>query len=478
MMEATCNGVVVLPTASGKSLVIRGYCERTTKKVLILSHVREILEQDFECLAGLPDIGLYSAGIGIKHIDRITVAGIQSVWKNPKLFKDFDIVLIDEAHLVSDEGMYKTLLDALGVQYIGLTATDFRMKGGYIHGKDGMFDKVIFEAPVDRLTEEGFLCPLKYFGDKEAFDTDGIKTTGGDFNLRAMSLKFNRRSVTSKIVEQIVALNRKHVLVFCIDIEHAEEVATCFRLLNVNAAAVHSKSPRDKAIQDFKDGKLTVLANVNILTTGFNYPELDTIVILRPTKSMSLHLQMLGRGARIFLGKAYTLVKDFTHNTKLLGTMENPAPLVPKGKRGKGGENPFMKVCGQCDKINHPSVKVCECGYKFKFQHNLKLKAHTEVKRQWYPVEQVQYSLHHKAGSPNSLKVSYLSGLRHFDEYVLVEHKGFAGHKAKRWMDNRIAGKRLPVSASGLLAVSDELRRPRKILVEEGATYPRIITII
>jgi DNA repair protein RadD len=175
MLSCKDNGVVVLPTASGKSHVLRGFAEKYPGRVLILSHVKEILVQDFECLAGLDDIGMYSAGVGVTHIGRVTVAGIQSVWRKPYLFKDVDILLIDEAHLVSNEGMYKTFITAMKKPYLGLTATDFRLKGGYIHGPGGMFDSVCYSAPVGRLTSEGYLCPLEYVGDKKRLDTTGIK---------------------------------------------------------------------------------------------------------------------------------------------------------------------------------------------------------------------------------------------------------------------------------------------------------------
>jgi DNA repair protein RadD len=474
MHETVNNDVVVLPTGSGKSHVIRSFVEEEPGQILILSHVKEILEQDFNLLQGLPDIGLYSAGLGVKHIDRVTVAGIQSVWKRPELFRGVKKVLIDECHLVNDEGMYKSLIDALGAQYIGLTATPFRLKTGYIYGQNGMFHKVCYEASVKKLTEEGYLCPLEYFGDKEEYDTSDIKITGGDFNINAMSIAFNRDFITAKIVKQIAQYDKQHNLIFCIDIDHAEQVAQEMRTQGVACEAVHSNSPRDEAIQAFKNGEIPALANVNILTTGFDYPKIDMISILRPTKSMSLHQQMLGRGTRIHESKSSVLVKDFAGNAGRLGTLEEPAPVLNKEKRGKGGNNPYMKTCPECDLIQHPSVRVCKCGHKFKFRHNLKDTAFKPAVKKWYEIDRIFYGVHTKRGAPDSVKVSYVSGARVFNEWILIEHPGYAGHKARHWVSRRYHGSESIKTALDLVRVGHDLNEPSHIEVEEGGRYPKI----
>jgi DNA repair protein RadD len=338
MLECKDNGVVVLPTGSGKSHVLKDYSAATDENILVLSHVKEILVQNFQRLAPLGDVGLISSGLGLNTRGRVTVAGIQSVWRYPETFRDIDRILIDEAHLVRDEGMYNSFLSDLGKPFMGLTATDFRLKGGYIHGPDGMFDSICYQAPVDRLTREGYLCPLVYQSSKEPLDTTGIRLSGGDFNLKDMSLAFNRDAVTDGIVEQVAPYgeNFKHILIFCIDIEHAEVMAAKLTAAGVPTEAVHSKSPRDATLERFKAGKVQAITNVNVLTTGFDFPAIDLLVLVRPTKSMGLHQQMLGRGMRTHPSKAETLVKDFTRNTLNLGSVENPAPLAIKGKRGKG----------------------------------------------------------------------------------------------------------------------------------------------
>ncbi len=469
------SGVVVLPTGSGKTLVMQEFIRRSGLRVLLLSHVKEILEQNFECVAPLGNVGVYSAGLDIKMIDEITIAGIQSVYKIPEMFLDFDLVLIDECHLVSDEGMYRAFLDYLRIPYIGLTATPYRLKHGYIY-KAGLFDHLIYEAPVGRLQDEGFLTRIEMVGSCDQFDTEGLATTGGDFNLKDASLRFDRSGMTNRIVDSLIKYKNdyKHWLLFCIDIKHAEHVAKALNGGGITAAAVHSESPRDETLQAFKHGEIQAVANVNVLTVGFDYPEIDLIAILRPTKSPIVHVQAIGRGLRIADGKDHCLVKDFAGNTSRLGFIDDLAP-IEKQKKGKGGINPFAKTCPDCEKIHAPAVRQCPCGYEFKFEHHLRADAHVPPK--WYKIEGVFYHIHKKPNKPDSFKVTYSCGVKSFSQWILLDHPGYAGYKAKFWLAKRWQGARdgLPRNVSELYAYRNRIMTPAKILVDDNAKYPKIL---
>jgi DNA repair protein RadD len=439
MIRCTDNGVVVLPTGSGKTLVMQEYIRRTGYSILLLSHVKEILEQNFECVAPLGNVGVYSAGLEIKLIDHITIAGIQSVYKTPELFKNFDVVLIDECDLISDEGMYHTFLDQLGIPYIGLTATPYRLKSGYIY-KSGLFDSLIYEAPIRKLQDQGYLTKIDMVGSVNEMDTKGLATTGGDFNIKEASLRFDREAITNQIMDGLVVYKNtyKHWLLFCIDIKHAEHVSEALNQRGITCAAVHSQSPRDEALQAFKSGEIQAVANVNVLTVGFDYPEIDLIAIVRPTKSTRLHVQMIGRGLRVAEGKTHCLVKDFAGNTGRLGFIDDLAPLEKTKKKGKGGVNPFAKTCPECEKINAPAVRICECGYEFKFEHHLSAESHSPPK--WYNVSNVYFSIYKKPGKPDSLKITYQCGLKRFNQWIHLDHGGYAGYKARYWVSKRWIG--------------------------------------
>lgn len=474
MEAATNNSVVVLPTGSGKTLTMSSFINRRKGNVLVLSHVKEILEQNARSLGGVVNkIGIYSASMGIRHIDRVTVAGIQSVYRNMSLFKQFDTIIVDEAHMVNDTGMYHEVMNELDAQTFGLTATPFRLKEGFIHGNDGMFDSKCYEAPIDKLIEDGFLCPLKTIGAKdEEFDTNSIRTTGGDFNVGDLGLAFNRTEITKRIVQRLLDYKEdyKHWLLFAIDIQHAEQIAKYLNMAGITAEAVHSKSPRDKAIEHFKLGKIQALVNVNILTVGFDYPQVDFIVMLRPTKSPVLHMQALGRGMRVHLSKKFCLVKDFAGNLKRLGSVTN-VKLTAEGKPKKGGKNPFMKECPDCERIVHPAVRVCKCGHKFKFRHGLQVNP-DKGEPEWFEVTKITYNIASTKSGINGLLVTYRSNLQTFREWVLLDHPGYAGYKAKYWLANRWRSNKPQITnVKELYKQRDLLWIPEKVQVDLSGKY-------
>jgi len=474
--------VIVIPTGGGKTIVIDMLVKQLNAKVLILSHSKEILEQNFESLSkALPSVGLYSASLGLHIIRDVTVAGIQSVYRKSNLFARFKYIIIDEAHLISNsqDSMYNTFLGSLKVPCIGLTATPYRLNGGLIYGPGKMFDAVSFNVSSKRLTEEGYLSPLKVYGSTSEFNTEGVATQAGDFKLSDLSLRFDREAVSSQIVNDLLKYkeNYKHWLVFCIDIAHAENVSNLLNKAGITCEAVHSESPRDQSLIDFKDGKIQAVTNVNILTVGFNYPEIDLIAVLRPTKSPTLHVQLLGRGCRTSKNKKHCLVKDYSGNIRRLGMVDDVKVNINDKKAGTG-ENPFMKTCPECELLNYPAVRQCECGYKFKFEHNLSPTSYTSEPK-WYTVSDIKYSIHHKANSPDSLKISYICGVRVFDEYILIEHPGYAGYKAKHMLKNRWGSDApQPTTIMELKLNCDKLKRPKQICVDDFDKYPKIIKMI
>lgn len=470
------NPIIALPTGAGKSLVLADLARQIPGDIYIISHVKEILEQNHKACSNLLDepVGLWSAGLGVKNKRRVTVAGIHSIYKQNLE----GTLIIDECHLVTDHGMYGQVIQDQKV--IGLTATPFRMKDGYLH--DGpIFTEICYNAEYNKLVEDGWLSPIKYFGDKDQFKVDGLRITGGDYNVADMSLHFDREAVTDMIINKLIIYKSsyKHWLLFAIDIAHAEHIAQALTDVGISAKAVHSKSPRDQAIEDFKAGKIQALVNVNILTTGFDAPFVDLIVMLRPTKSPVLHVQAIGRGLRIAPGKDHCLVKDFAGNTARLGPIDE-VQVVPENK-GKGKGKQRMKTCPECDYLLSPAAKVCEnCGHTFKFKHNLRLEAHAPTDgKSWYDVKDITYHLYHKPGKPTSLKVTYICGLaRTFTEWVLLDHGGYPAHIAKYWVSRRWKhNEPMPTSTMELYTQASKLWKPKKIEVEEGGKYPKILRI-
>jgi DNA repair protein RadD len=250
-----CHPIVVAPTGSGKSLMICEFInKRLTKdpfgKVLVLSHIKEILEQDFSALQKYFDgieIGLYSSGMGSRTVKQITVAGIQSVWRKHGLFRDFTTVVIDECHTVTirQNGMYRKLLPKIKANYVGFTATHFRLGHGYIHrGENALFNELAYDMSTpeifSRLVEEGYLTKLITKATVMKMDTDGIRTRARDYAVNELSNRFDRESITNVAVDEIIQFgqNYKKWLVFAIDIDHAEHITSALIEKGVDAGVV------------------------------------------------------------------------------------------------------------------------------------------------------------------------------------------------------------------------------------------------
>ena len=500
------NPVLALPTGTGKSVIIAMflqsiYYQFPGQRIMVLTHVKELIQQNYDKLMTLwpaAPAGVYSAGLNRRETHRkITFAGIGSVAKRAQDFGYIDIVVIDEAHLVSpnDKTMYQSFLNALRtvnplLKVVGLTATPWRLGTGRIT-EDGIFTDVCFDITglhaFNRLIAEGFLAPLIPRQTKQLLDTDGIHMRGGEFVASELQHAVDKYDITYNAIKEALELahDRRHWLVFASGVEHACNIADMLNDMGVPAVAIHSKmgdAARDQAIEDFKSGKYRAVVNNNVLTTGFDFPAIDCIIVLRPTASPVLWVQMLGRGTRPSpgTGKENCLVLDFAGNTRRLGPINDP--VIPR-KKGKGpkGEAP-VKLCGACATYNHASAThCCYCGAEFSFQVKIKQTAASdELLRgdapivEVFAVDHITYSRHEKAGRPPMLKVTYYCGLRSFSEYVCIEHDGFAQRKARQWWRERTKDA-FPSSTDDALTIASNVSAASHLRVWVNKQYPEIL---
>jgi len=501
--DKDCHPIVVAPTGSGKSLMICDFIDQYLTKnpadnVLVLSHVKEILRQDYDALEEyferFIDIGLYSSGMKSRTVKKITVAGIQSVWRRPELFKNVSVIIVDECHLVTikQDGMYRKLLSKLDAQYIGFTATHFRLGHGYIHQGEGrLFNHIAYDMSTpeifNRLVAEGYLTRLITKATVMKMDVSGIKMRAKDYSLDELSERFDRDSITNVAVEEIIEFgyNYKKWLIFAIDIEHAEHITNALFMRGINACVVHSKmdADRDKAVSDFKKGVYRAAVNVDILTTGLDVPDIDLIATLRPTESPVIHVQTFGRGLRPHPNKTHCLILDFAGNTMRLGPINDV--IVKQKKKGDGKGVAPVKECPKCQALLHPTAKVCDvCGHEFKFKANISKTAdETEVVRtsiaEWYKIDQVSYAIHKKAGRPDTLKVTYRVGLSTFSEWICFDHDGYAKHKADNWVWFRSPnGMPFPKNVYQLHEYAPWMKQPKKVLVNFSEKFPKIRDVL
>lgn len=320
------NGLLVLPTGAGKSLVIADIASKLDKPLLIFQPNKEILEQNFAKLQsyGIFDCGVYSASVGCKNINRITFATIGSVMNHMKDFHHFKYVMVDECHLCNAKGgQYKTFFDAEDRQVIGLTATPYRLGKGMngtsmlkflTRTRPRIFEEVVYYCQIGELLAKGYLADLHYYNVTQ-LDMTHVRSnsTGVDFDEDSLKLEYERSgfydqltSTTLRVLNPKNKIPRKGVLVFTRFTEEAVRLNAKLQSKGIQAAIVTGETPkkeREAILEKFKNGIIKVVSNVGVLTTGFDYPALDTVILARPTKSLSLYYQMVGRAIRPCQGK-------------------------------------------------------------------------------------------------------------------------------------------------------------------------------
>ncbi|WP_404969613.1 DEAD/DEAH box helicase [Vibrio campbellii] len=337
----TTPAVIVLPTGAGKSLVIAELARLAKGRVLVLAHVKELVEQNHAKYEGYGLKGsIFSAGLGRKETDQqVVFASVQSVVRNLDSFKNqFSLLVIDECHRVPDEktSSYQKVITHLrelnpGIKVLGLTATPYRLGMGWIYQyhtrgqvrteESRFFRDCIFELPIRYLLDENFLTPARMMDAPVlSYDFSQLKPANtGRYKEAEMDMVIDKaKRATPQIVEQIIqyAKERKGVMVFAATVRHAQEIHGL--LPEGETAIVIGDTPtpeRDAIIQSFKNRKIKYLVNVSVLTTGFDAPHVDLIAILRPTESVSLYQQIVGRGLRLSEGKSECLVLDYAGNS-------------------------------------------------------------------------------------------------------------------------------------------------------------------
>jgi DNA repair protein RadD len=320
--------VIQAATGAGKSLIIADICHRINKPILILQPSKEILEQNYQKLMSYNpeiDAGIYSASKGRKEIAKFTFATIGSIYKKPELFDHFNYVLIDECHGVNPKnlsGMLTSFLKAINCQHVcGLTATPYRIDTLWTRDKWGgltataslkminrisrtpFFRKIAYKIETGDLIEQGYLSPIEYSVDNAELDELVVNSTGADFTTESLEKYWNEKRL-SRIAAAVEYSNKhnKRTLVFCSSLRQASRAKEMVEAMGISAAMVNGKTPmkvREDLIAKFRAGEIKHMFNVGVFTTGFDVPELDCIVMARPTMSLALYYQMIGRGVRL-----------------------------------------------------------------------------------------------------------------------------------------------------------------------------------
>jgi len=462
------NPCAVVPTAGGKTPIMASICKDAVGlwggRVLVLAHVKELLEQTAEKLSVVcPEIGfgIYSAGLKRRDTDHpVIIASIQSVYKRACELDRFDLILIDEAHLISpdSESMYQHFLaDARiinpEVRIVGFTATPYRLKSGSICTVEGILNQICYEVGVRELIRDGFLCPLISKAGRVKVDTSELHIRGGEFITDEVEALMDKDSLVQSAVSEIIqyTTDRNACLIFASSIQHGKHIVDVLADEHgVECGFVCGETPsieRDLTLARFKTGKLKYLCNVNVLTTGFDAPHIDCVALVRPTMSPGLFYQMVGRGFRLHPSKESCLVLDFGGNVLRHGPVDDIR--ITTNDRGDGKAP--AKECPECRALIATGFSSCpQCGFVFpppdRKQHDPKASEagilSGQVTTTKYQVEDAYYGMHSKRGAdesaPRTLRVDYRIGWHDYkSEWVCFEHEGYARQKAIAWWRKR-----------------------------------------
>ena len=525
LREKDTNPCVVIPTAGGKSLCIAQVAKDAVTKwngrVMILAHVKELVEQNAGKLKSIcPElpVGVYSAGLDSRDTQQpVVVAGIQSVYNKIEAFKPFDLVMIDEVHMVppDGEGRYRTFLEAAKrvnprVRLVGWTATPYRTQGGLICKPENLLNEVCYEIGVKELINRGYISNITARAGKVKANTEGLHIRAGEFVAEDVEKLMGDDGLVNSACREIVELtkDRQSCLIFCTSIAHCKKVAAQIaKFSGEECAVVTGDTPdieREETIRRLRGETvkadlfaekppLKYCCNVSVLTTGTDIPRLDTIALLRPTNSPGLLVQMVGRGFRLSpeTGKTECLVLDYGRNIERHG----PIDMIKVKEPGQGGGGPLAKECPECRTIVNLPVMLCPtCGYQWP-RKEPERKAHEataaragilsgEVTIDKFPVKHTIYQVWEKRGappgSPKTVRVTYdVDYLTHYSEWLCPEHTGYARRKFEKWWrEHAHPDCPLPRTAEEVCEheFSGMLREVKEITVRfvSGQKYPEI----
>lgn len=421
--------VACVPTGGGKSAILSALAKRFADKnnaSAVLTHSRELIRQ-LEGTAtqfmAQDQIGVTAAGLGRKDPQRLLqIAQIQTVGRYPRQLGPRRIAIIDEAQSVNhEEGQYKKTIGVLremvpDCRLVGLTATPWRTTSGLIYGEERLFDKLVYRTGMRELIDGGYLCPLIGKAAERDFKMEGVSFRGGDFKPEELeAFMADEAKVERAISDALIhTANRNKILCFSCGLKHSAMIVAALRKHGQTAESIDGTmgtAQRDKILTDYHDQRFRWLVNTSILTTGYDETGIDCIVLLRPTRSPGLLMQMAGRGLRKDPAKADCLFLDYGGSLAFFGPLDCIEETIVLKKRGPPGAAP-TKIC-DCGTVLHASALKCPtCGKEFPRELNHEVKAATGPVMSNEPyavaVASMRAVCHTKPNKPKTIRLDYI----------------------------------------------------------------------
>jgi len=476
--------VIALPTGSGKSLVLAEVARKILDKggrVLIATHVKELVAQNAAEFQGLTGIEPGILCAGLERTDKghaVLFASVQSLYGPAKRgeIEPFDLIMVDECHLCADKSsdakFYPTVFAAFpDARRVGLSATPFRIDGP-VYGEGKYFTDKCYDADVIQLVKDGYLAPLVGVNAALTLNIKGLKKIAGDYDQRSVEEQ-ETDAWLEAVAESVKELSegRKHIAVFCPTVSVAERSAAIFTKTGMTASVVVGETEdRSDLLDSWKAGDFPVMCSVNVLSTGFNFKALDCIVCIRPTTSLGLWQQVLGRGTRTNEGKKNCLILDYSGNLALHGGIcvgmedcytqvsDGVIKVSPKPRKPSGNKR-SVQITDQLTNLD--PMLASPGGAKVRVR-GVSYIVISSKSQEGKSLLMVQYDCLVEGGAHVTAS-----------QFVCVEYSGWARKQAEDWFARRRAT--APFKAEQAQTMSWGLPTPRELTIKKNGKYMNVI---
>lgn len=376
--------ILCSPTGSGKTVMFSTMAASAIakgKRVLIVTDRLELMQQSKGALTmlNLKAETIEAGKMTIKPAD-LYVGMVETISRRltshpgfQRFFQSFHLVIFDEAHKQAFDKLFAYLQPMQAV--IGATATPMRQ--GNQKPLSEKYHSIVETISIPELISQGYLSTPKSYG--VPVDLSDVKMKGSDYDSESLGKQYSKNRVFEGVIENYNRITPgQKGIAFCPNIASSKEL--CAKMVNAGINAMHLDSEMDskqraEVLAKFKANPDAVLCNVGILTTGFDAPDIEVVILYRATTSLPLFLQMVGRGSRVTASKNQFTILDFGENIRRHGFWEHDRVWSLKKKALKAKQPPSCKNCPKCNALLYASKRVCDCGHVFNMrQHDKEVK--------------------------------------------------------------------------------------------------------
>jgi DNA repair protein RadD len=499
-LERGRSVVLVLPTGGGKGVILArlaGEWAAAGKRVVVAAHRVEICDQ---LAANLTELGIAHGRIApgsliTSHL--VQVAMIQTLTRRIDRIAAPDLLIVDECHHAVASTYVRVIKAWPAARLFGCTATPERLDG---RGLGDVFAEMVEGPDTAALVADGFLAPVRYLAPDSRVDLRGVRTTAGDFNVGDLARVMDQIAVTGDAVEHYLQhIAPRTAICFCVTVAHAEHVAMQFRDAGIAAASIDGSMQPDErraVVEQLRRGDVRVLTSCEVISEGFDAPAVGGCILLRPTQSLALFRQQVGRCLRPKPGGAEAVVLDHVGNVLSHGLPTAPhmwsldSARRTEADRRKAASK--VRRCKACGTVYAAGLRGADCGTDGcifappvvtvapgALREVAASPSPTEAPR-WARVHAMRGGIHEKPGRPPSFRVRYSTEEGWVSEFLALEHEkpGARWYAGKAWTRlSRTPSAPPPTTARDAYQrfIRGELREPQRLRIERDGDWWRVV---